>query len=65
MFFLFFSVPGPAQTAEFDFIMTGNLPEATNQTLVTIYSPHSERGPIEDPYLAPIGPSAGDMSRTG
>ena len=61
----FFAVPGPAQTAMIEFLTTGKLPLATNQTLVTIYSPGSVRGPIADPYTALIGPLAGDMSKTG
>jgi hypothetical protein len=60
----FFAVPGPARTAEIDFLVTGNIPKATNQTLVTIYPPHSKRGPIADPYTVPIGPLAGDFPVT-
>jgi len=58
-----FIVPGPARTAEIDFLATGRFPNATNQTLVTIYGPGSKKVPILDPYTAPIGPSAGDFTR--
>ncbi|KDQ19584.1 hypothetical protein BOTBODRAFT_443473 [Botryobasidium botryosum FD-172 SS1] len=56
------TVDGPAQLAEVTFIATGNLPSATDETLVTIYTPGMERGPIADPYTAPIGPAAGDTT---
>lgn len=59
--FLPSTVPGPARSAEIDFLTTGNLPQATNQTLVTIYEPGSTRDAVADPYTAPIGPSAGDF----
>ena len=51
---------GPARTAEFNFLATGNWPKMTNDTLVSIYEPGCNRGPIEDPYTAPNGPLAGD-----
>jgi len=54
-------VPGPARTAEMNFLTTGNFPEATNQTFVTIYPPGSARGPVSDPYAVPVGPLAGDV----
>jgi len=57
-----FPVPGPARTAEIDFLATGNFPQATNQTLVTIYPPYSKRDPIADPYTVPVGPPAGDLT---
>jgi hypothetical protein len=60
---IFLAVLGPARTAEFEFLMTGSLPKSQNHTFLTIY--HDEtgnnRGPIADPYTAPIGPLAGDM----
>jgi hypothetical protein len=58
-----FAVPGPARTAEIDFLTTGQFPNATNQTLVTIYGPGSKKVPIPDPYTAPIGSLAGDFTR--
>lgn len=59
------AVPGPARMAEIDFLATGMFPEAMNQTLVTFYAPGSEKGPIANPYTAPIGPLAGDSATTG
>jgi hypothetical protein len=59
-----FLVPGPARTAEFEFLATGKFPQPKNDTFVTIYNPGSNRGPIADPYTAPIGLSAGDMNNT-
>jgi len=58
-----FIVPGPARTAEIDFLATGQFPNATNQTLVTIYGPGSKKVPIPDPYTAPIGSLAGDFTK--
>ncbi|KDQ19580.1 hypothetical protein BOTBODRAFT_28154 [Botryobasidium botryosum FD-172 SS1] len=57
-----FIIPGPAHLAEIEFLATGKLPSAINETLMTIYTPGMKRGPIADPYTAPIGPAAGDMS---
>jgi len=57
-----FVVFGPARTAEFNFLATGNWPKMTNDTLVSVYEPGSNRGPISDPYTAPNGPLAGDGS---
>ncbi|KDQ19583.1 hypothetical protein BOTBODRAFT_443477 [Botryobasidium botryosum FD-172 SS1] len=56
------TVSGPAQSAEIAFLATGNLPSGTDETLVTIYTSGMERGPIADPYTAPIGPPAGDIT---
>ena len=56
------TVPGPARSAEIEFLKTGVLPHPTDQQFVTIYAPGSVRGPISDPYDVPTGPSAGDMS---
>ncbi|KAJ7692912.1 hypothetical protein B0H17DRAFT_933686 [Mycena rosella] len=56
-----YDVPGPARSAFIDFLATGNLPAATNQTFATIYEPGSKRAPIPDPYSVPTGPEAGDM----
>lgn len=57
-----FIVQGPARLVEVNFLNTGVLPSAQNETLYTVYSPGSKRGPIANPYTAPIGPSAGDSS---
>lgn len=59
-----FSVPGPASSAEIQFLATGILPNATNQTFISIYTPGSQRDPIADPYSVPVGAEAGDMSGT-
>ncbi|KAJ7760182.1 hypothetical protein B0H14DRAFT_2973895 [Mycena olivaceomarginata] len=56
-----YNVPGPARSAFIDFLATGNLPAATNQTFATIYEPGSQRDPIPDPYSVPVGVEAGDM----
>ncbi|KAJ7121509.1 hypothetical protein C8R44DRAFT_786373 [Mycena epipterygia] len=56
-----YNVPGPARSAFIDFLATGNLPAATNQTFATIYEPGSKRDPIPDPYSVPVGVAAGDM----
>ncbi|KAJ7837987.1 hypothetical protein B0H14DRAFT_2790225 [Mycena olivaceomarginata] len=56
-----YNVPGPARSAFISFLATGNLPAATNQTFATIYEPGSQRNPIPDPYLVPVGVEAGDM----
>ncbi|KAJ7599803.1 hypothetical protein C8J56DRAFT_908924 [Mycena floridula] len=56
-----FDIPGPARSAFIEFLATGNLPSATNETFVTIYEPGSQRDPIPDPYSVPVGPDAGDM----
>ncbi|KDQ19582.1 hypothetical protein BOTBODRAFT_170657 [Botryobasidium botryosum FD-172 SS1] len=55
-----FTVDGPAYSAEMEFLATGELPSAIDETLVTIYTPGMQRGQIADPYTAPIGPPAGD-----
>jgi hypothetical protein len=55
------TVPGPARSAFVDFLATGNLPAATNQTFATIYEPGSQRNAIPDPYSVPVGVEAGDM----
>lgn len=55
------TVPGPARSAFVNFLATGNLPAATNQTFATIYEPGSQRDPIPDPYSVPVGVEAGDM----
>lgn len=57
------AVPGPARMAEIDFLNTGVLPKARNQTLVTIYTSRSGEVPIAEPYTAPIGPLAGDSAK--
>ncbi|KAF7359620.1 Alpha/beta-hydrolase [Mycena venus] len=56
-----YNVPGPARSAFINFLATGSLPAATNQTFATIYEPGSQRNPIPDPYLVPVGIEAGDM----
>jgi len=57
-------VPSPARSAFIDFLVTGELPRATNQTFATIYEPGSKRDPIPDPYAVPVGSAAGDMGGT-
>ena len=55
-------VPGPARSAEIEFLKTGVLPHPADQQFVTIYAPGSVRGPVADPYNVPTGPDAGDVS---
>ncbi|KIM77254.1 hypothetical protein PILCRDRAFT_12233 [Piloderma croceum F 1598] len=48
-----YNVPGPARSAFIDFLVTGELPRAVNQTFATIYEPRSKRDPVPDPYAVP------------
>ncbi|KAK5132454.1 hypothetical protein LTR08_009065 [Meristemomyces frigidus] len=45
-----------------EFLRTGVLPTARNETLVTVYTPGMEREPIPDLYDVPTGPAAGDLN---
>ena len=53
-------MPGPARDAEIAFLATGKFPKPTNETLVSIYAPGQRVAPAGDPYLVPVGVSAGD-----
>ncbi|KAK3056985.1 hypothetical protein LTR09_002023 [Extremus antarcticus] len=44
-----------------EFLRTGNLPAAINDTFVTVYEPGSKREPVADPYDVPTGFAAGDV----
>lgn len=58
-----FTDPGPTSSTVIQFLKTGNFPNATNQTFITVYPPGSQRDPIPDPYSVPVGPEAGDFFR--
>ena len=51
----------PSSLIETQFISTGVLPEATNQTLFTVYPPGAQLAPIANPYDVPTGAIAGDV----
>ena len=56
-----FLVPDqPSTLMEKQFITLGILPNATNQTLVTVYPPGAQLAPIANPYDVPTGAIAGD-----
>jgi hypothetical protein len=44
-----------------EFIRTGKLPAARDETLVSVYTPGKKVGPIADPYEVPIGIVVGDV----
>ena len=44
-----------------EYLRTGILPKARNETLVTVYEPAMVRGPVSDPYNVPTGFIAGDV----
>ncbi|KAF7969924.1 hypothetical protein HWV62_25526 [Athelia sp. TMB] len=48
------TVPGPAQSAEIEFLQTGKFPQATNETYMTVYEPGSTRAQIPSPYDVPL-----------
>ena len=52
------TTPSTAITKEF--LRTGVLPKARNETLVTVYEPGMKFGLIADPYDVPTGYQAGD-----
>ncbi|KAF7304930.1 hypothetical protein MKEN_01207300 [Mycena kentingensis (nom. inval.)] len=53
---------GTASALAREFIRTGVLPKAQNNTRVTVVSPGGKRGPVPDPYSVPLGAVAGDKS---
>lgn len=59
---LVMTVPNqPSSILTREFLRTGTLPSARNETLVTVYSPGTVRAPIADPYDVPVGDGAGDV----
>ncbi len=55
------TVPNTPSTAiTKQFLSTGVLPKARNQTLVTVYEPGMKFGGIANPYNVPTGYQAGD-----
>lgn len=44
-----------------EFLRTGVLPCARNETFLTVYEPGMMRAPIANPYDVPTGPAAGDI----
>ncbi|KAF7976223.1 hypothetical protein HWV62_7242 [Athelia sp. TMB] len=59
-----FQVPGPARSAEIEFLKTGILPKAANEEFMTIYPPGHARGPVANPYTVLTGIEAGDFLQT-
>jgi len=51
----------PSSAITTEFIRSGKLPMARNETLVTIYTPGKELGPIANPYDVPAGAIVGDV----
>ncbi|EIM92798.1 uncharacterized protein STEHIDRAFT_136539 [Stereum hirsutum FP-91666 SS1] len=58
-------VPGPARSAEIEFLTTGNVSASSNETLATIYYPGDVRAALPDPYSVLLGPLAGDVNVNG
>lgn len=59
------AVPGPARSAEIEFLTTGNVSASSNETLATIYYPGDVRAALPDPYSVLLGPLAGDVNING
>jgi hypothetical protein len=51
----------PSHLISTDFIRTGALPAARNETFVSVYRTGMQLGPIADPYEVPTGTVAGDV----
>ena len=52
----------PSSVVTTEFIRTGKLPAARNETLVSVYPPGKELSCIADPYDVPTGAVVGDVN---
>ncbi|KAJ7063524.1 hypothetical protein C8F01DRAFT_1133353 [Mycena amicta] len=53
---------GTASALARNFVKTGVMPKAQNDSRVTVIPPGGKRGPVPNPYDAPTGAAAGDTS---
>ncbi|WRT69933.1 uncharacterized protein IL334_006924 [Kwoniella shivajii] len=57
-----FYVPGPVRDAMLDYLYNGTIPKPTQQDIYSVYGPGQNKSVIANPYIAPIGAVAGDIT---